>query len=167
MNIIRLNWFIMKLLWEGGACQSKKCSPVSNPADTDVFRAPSGRLKKITTSYDQTRRLHEVWQKTSNLRHPKEVLFTSSWRRPIYKVLKMSVVRRLEDVWFATSRRRRIYVFLKTSYLQRFKDVCFTTSWRRLIYDVWKTSDLRLLEHVLFTTSWGRLIYDVLETSDL
>ena len=32
------------------------------PADTDVFKAPSGRLKKVTTSYKQTRR-DNVWKK--------------------------------------------------------------------------------------------------------
>ena len=28
----------------------------STPADTDVFKTSLGRLKKVTTSYDQTRR---------------------------------------------------------------------------------------------------------------
>ena len=36
------------------------------PADTDVFKTSSGRLKKVTTSYDQTRRRHDVWKKTSH-----------------------------------------------------------------------------------------------------
>ena len=43
------------------------------PADTDVFKTSSGRLKKVTTSYDQTRRRHNVWKKTSNLRRLKDV----------------------------------------------------------------------------------------------
>ena len=30
------------------------------PADTDVVKASSGRLEKVTTSCDQTRRLHDV-----------------------------------------------------------------------------------------------------------
>ena len=30
------------------------------PADTDVFKTSSDRLKKVMTSYDQTRRLHDV-----------------------------------------------------------------------------------------------------------
>ena len=41
----------------------------SYPADIDVFKTSSGRLKKVTTSYDQTRRCHDVWQKMSDLRH--------------------------------------------------------------------------------------------------
>ena len=36
------------------------------PADTDVFKTSSRRLKKVTTSYGQTRRRHNVWQKTSD-----------------------------------------------------------------------------------------------------
>ena len=38
------------------------------PADTDVFKTSSGRLKKVTTSYDETRRRHDVWKKTLHLR---------------------------------------------------------------------------------------------------
>ena len=52
------------------------------PADTDVFKTSSGRLKKVTTSYDQTRRRHDVWKMTSDLRRL-DVWFTLSWRRPI------------------------------------------------------------------------------------
>ena len=142
------------------------------PADTDVFRTSSGCLKKVMTSYDQTRRLHDVWQKTSDLRRLEGVLFTSSWSRPIDNVSKTCVLRRLEDVSFTTSRRRRIYVVLKTSDLQRLEDIWFMTSWRRLIYDILKTSDLRRLrtsnfrrfEDIWFTTSWRRLIYNFLMT---
>ena len=108
--------------------------------DTDVFKTSSGRLKKVTTSYDQTRRRHDVLQKTSDLRRLEDVRFTSSWRRPIYDVLKTSDLRRFEDVRFTTSWRRLIYVFLKTSDLRCLEDVWLTTSWRRLIYDVLKTS---------------------------
>ena len=148
---------------------------ISYPADTDVFKTSSGRLKKVTTSYDQTRRPQDVWQKTSYLRRLEDVGFTSSWRCQIYDVLKTSDLQCLEDVYFMTSWRRRIYVFLKTSDLRCLEDVWFTTSWRRLIYDVLKTLDLCLLEnvnlwcleHVWFTTSWRRRIYVFLKTSDL
>lgn len=34
------------------------------PVDTDVFKTPSGRSKKFMTSYEQTRRRHNLWQKT-------------------------------------------------------------------------------------------------------
>ena len=84
------------------------------PTDTDVFKTSSDRLKKVMTSYDQTRRLHDVWKKTSDLRRLKDVLFKPSWRRLIYVVLKTSDLRRLEDVQFTTSWRRPIYDFLKT-----------------------------------------------------
>ena len=43
------------------------------PADTDVIKTSSGRLKKVTTSYDQTRRLQDVWQMTSDLRRLEDV----------------------------------------------------------------------------------------------
>ena len=43
------------------------------PADTDVFKTSSGRLKKVTTSCDQTRRRHNVWKKTSHLRRLEDV----------------------------------------------------------------------------------------------
>ena len=36
-------------------------------ADTDVFKTSSGRLKKVMTSYDQTRRRHDIWKMTSDL----------------------------------------------------------------------------------------------------
>ena len=136
-------------------CLSYSCCLCGNksPADTDVYRTSSGRLKKVATSYDQTRRLYNVWQKSSDLWCLEDVLFTSSWRHPIYNVLKTSVLRRLEDVWFTTSRRRRIYIVFKTSYLQRLEDVWFMTCWRRLIYDVLKTSDLRLLDDLCKKTS--------------
>ena len=52
---------------------------VSNyPVDTDVFKTSSVRLKKVTTSYDQTRRRKNVWKKTSDLRLVEDALFTSS-----------------------------------------------------------------------------------------
>ena len=41
--------------------------------DTDVFKTPSGRLKKVTTSCDKTRRRHDVWKKTSDLRPLEDV----------------------------------------------------------------------------------------------
>ena len=37
------------------------------PADTDIFKTSSGRLKKVMTSYDQTRHRHNVSKKTSHL----------------------------------------------------------------------------------------------------
>ena len=58
---------------------SKKCF---NLVDTDVFKTSSGRLKKVTTSCDQTRRRQEV----------------SSWRRPIHDILKTFDLQYLEDV---------------------------------------------------------------------
>ena len=78
-------------------------------AHTEVFITSPGHLKNVTTSYDQTRRLHDVWQKTSDLR--RLVPFITSWRCLIY------------DVW-------------KTSDLRCIEEVQFTTSWKRLICDV-------------------------------
>ena len=101
------------------------------PADTDVFKTSSGRLKKVTTSYDQTRHRQDVWKKTSNLWRLEDVWFTTSWRRPIYVVLKTSNLRRLEDVWFMTSWRRLIYDVLKTSAKQRLCSNVVATSVQR------------------------------------
>ena len=112
------------------------------------------RSRRLTTKSDVV--------KTSG----KSVLFTSSWRRPIYDVLKTSDLQRLKDVWFKTSWRRPIYVVLMTSNLRRLEDVWFTTSGGSLIYNSLKTSDFRCLEEVQFTTSSGRLIYDVFRTSN-
>ena len=83
---------------------------IINPADTDVFNTSSGRLKKVTTSYDQTS-CHDVWKrrwiydvlKTSDLRHSEDVHFTMSWRRPICDVLKTSDLIHFEDFWSVTS----------------------------------------------------------------
>ena len=91
------------------------------PADTDVFKTSSGGFKKIMTSYNQTKRFLDVWQKTSEL------------QRQIYVALKKSDLLRLEDIWFTTSWRRLIYNVLKTSDLGRLENVQFPTSWRRLI----------------------------------
>ena len=44
-----------------------------SPADKDVFKTSSGRLKKVTTSYDQTRRGHDIWKMTSDLRRLEDV----------------------------------------------------------------------------------------------
>ena len=66
---------------------------------------------------------------------------------------KTSYLRRLEDIWFTTSWRRPIYDVLKTFDLRRLEDVWFTTSWRRLIYDVLKTPvKRRLCSNVVATT---------------
>ena len=116
----------------------------------DVFKTSSGRLKKVTTSYDQTRRLHNVWQKTSDLCHLEDVQFITCWR----------------CVWLPMPWRHLIYAILKTSDLPRLEDVWFTTSWRCLIYDVLKTSDLQHVEDIAFTL-FRKPIYDVLKTSDL
>ena len=97
------------------------------PGNTDVFKTSSGRLEKVTTSYDQTRRRHEVLQKMSDLRH-------------------------LDDVWFSTFWRRLIYAVLKTPNLHCLEDVQFSMSWRHLINGVLKAFDLRRLEEVCKTT---------------
>ena len=109
------------------------------PADTDVFKTSSGRLKKVTTSYDQTRRRHDILQKTSDLRRLQDVWITSSWRRPIYDVLKTFD-----------------YVVLKTADLRRLEEVWFTSSWRHLIYVVLKTSVKRRLCSNVVATSIQR-----------
>ena len=70
----------------------------STPADTDVFKTSLGRLKKVTTSYDQTRRRWDVWKKTSDLRRLADVLKTL-----IYDVFRTSDLRRLQDVCFTSS----------------------------------------------------------------
>ena len=51
---------------------------MEEPADTDVFKTSLGCLKKVTTSYEQTRRRLDVWKKTSDLRRLEDVLLTSS-----------------------------------------------------------------------------------------
>ena len=152
------------------------------PADTDVFKTSSGRLKKVTTSHDQSRRRQDVWKKMSDLRRleyvlfklsrrcsylwrHEDVLFTTSWGRLIYDVLKTSDLRCLEDVLFTTSWRCLIYDVFKKSDLFRLEDVQFTTSSRRLIYDVLRTSDFRHLEDVRFASSSRHSIYDVFKTS--
>ena len=86
--------------------------------------------------------LHHIY--TSGLQCPEDVWFTSSWRHPIWDVLKTSDFQRLQDVWFMTSWRRPIYLVLNTS-----------------IHDVLKTSDLWCLEDVWFMTCWRRLWNDV------
>ena len=53
-----------------------------NPADRDVFKTSSGRLKKVTTSYDQPRRRNDVLQETSDLRRLEDVRFMKSWKTP-------------------------------------------------------------------------------------
>ena len=106
------------------------CMPSNFLADTDVFKISSECLKKVTTSYNQTRRRHNVWQKTSDLRRLGDVWFMSCWRNPIYDVLKTSNLHCLKEVQFATSWERPlqevIYDVLKTSDLWRLKDVWAT-----------------------------------------
>ena len=123
------------------------------PVDTDVFKTSLGRLKKVATSCDQTRPCHDVWKKTTDLQRLEDAWFTSSWRRPIYNVLKTSNLRRLQDVWFMMPWRRLIYIVLKTSNLRLLEDVWFTMSWRRPIYDAFKTSvKWRLCSKVIATS---------------
>ena len=93
---------------------------ILNPADTDVFKTSSGP--------DQTRLCHVVWKKTWDLQRLEDVEFTTSWRSPIWDVLKTSDLRRLEDLWFMSSWRRPIDNVLKASDLWRLEDVCKTTS---------------------------------------
>ena len=109
-------------------------------------------------SYDRTRRRHDVLQKTSDLWRLEDVRFTTSWRRLVYAVLKISYFQRLEEAWFTTFWKRPIYNFLKTSDLRRLKDVGFTTSWRHLINDFLRRLDLwrllLLLLLLLFLLHW-------------
>ena len=70
-----ISFSLIKNYW---VWQKRQLLLIKNPTDTDVFKTSSGRLKKVTTSYDQIRRL-------------------------IYDVLKTSYLRRLEDVKFTTS----------------------------------------------------------------
>ena len=140
------------LMWRVPLCLPSASSAISFPAETDVFKTSSGRLKKVTASYGKTRRRHDAWKKTSDLWRLEDFWFMPSWRCPIYNVLKtfyvFSDLRHLEDVQFGTSWKRLI-----------------TTSSGLLIYDVLKTSDLHCLEDVQFTTSWRHLIYGILKTS--
>ena len=85
---------LIKLSWDNYA----QLEGIPDPADTDVFKTSSGRLRKVTTSYDQTRRRQEVWKKTSYLRRLEDIWFTTSSGRLVYDVLKTSDLRRLEDV---------------------------------------------------------------------
>ena len=87
-------------------------------------KVSSGRLKKVTTSYDLE----------------KDVGFMTFWRRLIYVVLKMSNLWGLKDVLVTMFSGRLVCNVLKTSDLRRLEDVQFATSWKRLIYDVLKTS---------------------------
>ena len=130
-------------------------SLIVKPLPTQPTQMSSRRLKKVTTSYDQTRRHHNVWKKTSDLRRLEDVWFALSLIRLICDVLKTSDLRRLEDVQFATSWKCLIYDVFRTFELRRLEDVRFTSSWRRPIYDVWfRTYDL---EDVWFMTSWRLL----------
>ena len=132
---------------------------------TQPTQTSSGHLKKVTMSYDQTRRRHDVWKKTSDLQRLEDLWFMSSCRHPIYDFLKgliydvfrTSGLQRPGDVWITSSWRRPICNVLKTSDLQRLQDVWFTTFWKRSIYVVLKTSNLWRLEDIWFMTSWKRL----------
>ena len=76
------------------------------PADTDVFKMSSGRLKKVTTSCDLTRRRHDVWKQTPDLQRLEDVY-----------------LRCLEDVQYTTSRKRLNYNVFRTSDFRRLEDV--------------------------------------------
>ena len=86
--ILTLNNFVfngINYLQKKGCAMGTKCAPsYANifmgwfeekfiPADTDVFKTSSRRLKKVTTSCDQTRRRHDVWKITSDLRRLEDV----------------------------------------------------------------------------------------------
>ena len=70
---------------------------ITNPADTDVFKASPGRLKKVTTSYDQTRRclrlvydvLKTSEQRLYNVERNYFFLFCTVWS--IQKILSFTV----------------------------------------------------------------------------
>ena len=49
-----------------------------------TFTSGHRRLGKVTTSYHQTRRRHDVLQKTSDLHRLEDIRFTTSWKRLIY-----------------------------------------------------------------------------------
>ena len=121
---------------------------ILNPTDTDVFKTSPGRLQKVTTSYHQSRRHQDFWKKTSDLGRLEDVWFKTSWRHPIYDVLKTSD-----------------YDVLRASDLRRLEDISFTSSWVRPIYDIFKTSDFRHIGNVRLASFWKRRIYDVFKTS--
>ena len=122
-------------------------------AVTDVFKTYSGGFKKIMTSYNQTKRFHDVWQMTSELRRLGDVQLTLPWRRPICYVLKTFNLQRLEDVWFITSWRYQIYAVLKTSNFRHLENVWFNMSWRHLNYNVLKMPvNWRLCSSVVSTS---------------
>ena len=87
---------------------------------TSVFKTSSGRLKKVTTTYDQIRRHHDVWQKTFDLRRLEDARFMTPWRSLIYDVWNTSMKRRLEDV-LKTSVKRLLCSNVVAKSLQRQK----------------------------------------------
>ena len=95
-----LNWEILqspnvpaKLGIISAIANSRSRFPINLPADADVFRTSSRRLKEMATSYDQTR-CHDVWKKTSDLRRLEDIQFKTSWIRLIYDVFRTSGSRR-------------------------------------------------------------------------
>ena len=100
----------------------------SIPADTDVFKTSSERLKKVTTSYNQTRHRH-VWKKTLDLRRFEDVWFTSSWKRQIDNVLKTS------DLW-------RLEVVCKTTFVKLRRSDVSTTSKKKMIFSYFVLSEI-------------------------
>ena len=63
----------------------------SIPADTDVSKTSLGRLKKFTTSDDQTRRPKDVWEKASYLRRLEDVRLMSSLTRLTHNVVNILI----------------------------------------------------------------------------
>ena len=107
---------------------------VEDPANTDAFKASSGRLKKVTKSFDQTKRRHNIWK----------------WRR-IYNVLKTSDLRRLEDVQFTTSWKSLIYNVVRMSDIWRLEDFCKTTFVYQRCSDFYTTSKKMLVSYFVLS----------------
>ena len=107
------------------------------------------------TQWTQTsfRRLQGVLKRSRRLMTKPDVVKTSGKRRLIYDVMKMSDLRRLEDVVFKTSWRRPIYVVLRTSNFttssRRLIYDVLKTSYLRRLEDI----QLRRLQDVCKTTS--------------
>ena len=110
--------------------------------DKDVFKTSSGRLKKVTTSYDQTRRRQDVFQKTFDLRRLEDVRFTTSWRRLIFDFLKTFDWRRFEGVCKTTLLEQRRSDFYTTS-----KEIIFSYH----IQKIWSGSAFLNLHKSYFT----------------
>ena len=120
------------------------------------------------------RRLQHVLKSSWRFTSKPDVVTTSGKRYWIYNVLQTCDLHCLEDVSFTTSWRHPIYVILKTSNLRLLiydilrtseipllESIWFTSFWRCRIFDVLSTSNLRRLQDVRFSSSLRRPIYDV------